>query len=227
MRATGGTIIGPIHVRKNTPNQDFYDYQISENFMIGAVADGAGSLKYSHIGSNTAVSETLLHLESLVKNSEDSLSEVLKQSFETARNALFNLPDSDQVGCTLTAAVITETDWAVRVVGDAFAIVSLENGERILVRPEKKSEYANITTLLTSNNMEIAELSGENPITSIFLSSDGLEYSGLEFNNIVEGFWGPIENSLKNDFWSIDDFFKFLDSKDKIIDDTTLVFLER
>ena len=58
-KAIARSAIGTSHVKQQMPCQDYGDYKIVNDAIIGVVADGAGSAKYSDIGAKLAV-ETVL-----------------------------------------------------------------------------------------------------------------------------------------------------------------------
>ena len=55
--------IGTSHKDQDMPCQDYGDYCILGDLIIGAVADGAGSAKYSDVGAKLAVKTTLKYLK--------------------------------------------------------------------------------------------------------------------------------------------------------------------
>lgn len=71
-RAVARSEIGTSHLKQQMLCQDYGHYRIFKDVIVGAVADGAGSAKYSDVGAKLAV-ETVL----------DYLSEYLQQPKET------------------------------------------------------------------------------------------------------------------------------------------------
>lgn len=63
------SVTGISHKRRSIPCQDFagYYHLPEHNAVIGAVADGAGSAKYSHKGSRIAVKEAIAHTKENLK----------------------------------------------------------------------------------------------------------------------------------------------------------------
>jgi len=53
---------GTSHQDQKIPCQDYGNYRIFNNVIVGAVADGAGSAKYSDVGSKLAVETVLKYL---------------------------------------------------------------------------------------------------------------------------------------------------------------------
>lgn len=217
-----GTIVGPHHKKRGEDNQDaFYHLTENGNTVISA-ADGAGSLKLSHIGatiaSSTAVNETIDAL-----NSGCSPDEAVRKGIELAREALLARDDVSEIGCTIALAAITDDGWAIGVVGDAFAIVSRATDNHELVRPEPVSEYANITKLLTSDNYNPLYIEGNDELVAVTVSSDGLDYTSLKGTEPSAGFWNPvIERTLQGNM-DVQSFLYHIEDNDKIVDDTTIV----
>ena len=54
-RAIARSSIGTSHKKQQMPCQDYGDYCISNNVIVGAVADGAGSAKFADIGAKLSV----------------------------------------------------------------------------------------------------------------------------------------------------------------------------
>ncbi len=58
-KAIARSAIGTSHEKQQLPCQDYGDYKIINDAIIGVVADGAGSAKYSNIGAKLAVNTVL------------------------------------------------------------------------------------------------------------------------------------------------------------------------
>ena len=58
-KAIARSAIGTSHIKQQMPCQDYGDYKIINNAIIGVVADGAGSAKYSDVGAKLAVDTVL------------------------------------------------------------------------------------------------------------------------------------------------------------------------
>ncbi len=51
--------VGISHQKQEMPCQDYGDYRIFDDVIVGAVADGAGSAKYSDIGAKLTVEKVV------------------------------------------------------------------------------------------------------------------------------------------------------------------------
>ncbi|MEM8780529.1 MAG: PP2C family serine/threonine-protein phosphatase [Cyanobacteria bacterium P01_G01_bin.49] len=58
-KAIARSAIGMSHIKQQMPCQDYGDYKIIDNAIVGVVADGAGSAKYSDVGAKLAVNTIL------------------------------------------------------------------------------------------------------------------------------------------------------------------------
>lgn len=223
---TAGTIAGPHHEKNNDPNQDAYHIIEEENYVIIAVADGAGSLKKSDIGASiavvTAAEETL---DSLISNL--SIDEAIESGINKARETLLAREDRKEIGCTLSIAVLGKNNWGTGIVGDSFSIVSLADDHHLFLQPQKTSEFANITELLTSKTINPLIEVGEEKIQSISVSTDGLQELSIEGQYPTAGFWNPIIKKTCQQNFDIQAFLYYMNDNNKLVDDTTLVIASR
>lgn len=218
-----GTLIGPYHTSSHLPNQDSYGFmKCANNKIIVCVADGAGSLKKSDIGSSIAV-ETAI--SSCKDNTSDNFSTMISQALDESRNELLSHEDSSEMGCTIALGVADETHWGVGVVGDAFGVVHYddENKSNFFVSEDQDTEYANVTHLLTSKVFNPKIVEGDEIIRGLSLSSDGLDAVGVKQKEAVDKFWNPLIERTKKNNLNVDEFFSYLESQNMIVDDTTLV----
>jgi hypothetical protein len=73
-KAIARSAIGTSHQKQEMPCQDYGDYKIIDEVIIGAVADGAGSAKYADIGAKLAVKSVL---EAFTKEDISNITETL------------------------------------------------------------------------------------------------------------------------------------------------------
>ncbi|WP_338422938.1 protein phosphatase 2C domain-containing protein [Anabaena sphaerica] len=64
-KAIARSAVGTSHQEQKIPCQDCGNYRIFHNVIVGAVADVAGSAKYSHIGSTVAVGTAIKYLSKI------------------------------------------------------------------------------------------------------------------------------------------------------------------
>jgi serine/threonine protein phosphatase PrpC len=81
-KAISRSEVGTSHRQENIPCQDYGDYRLFGDVIVGVVADGAGSAKYSHVGSELAVNTVIdLIARNFYKSEQKKLSPI-----EFARN---------------------------------------------------------------------------------------------------------------------------------------------
>ena len=223
MTVYAGTIAGPYHVDRGQENQDAHWFLSEKGFTVIAVADGAGSLPRSGTGAeiavSTAVNETL---DDLIGG--ESIDEAVRCGVLCARKSLTVRDDSDETGCTLALAAFHENGgWAAATVGDAFVVITHEDGHHDTITSPKPTEYINITQLLTSKNIDITLLSGEDKIRAVSTASDGLAGTSLKDGGASDGFWDPVVKRATDGDLDVDSLLEYMNEQDRIEDDTTLV----
>jgi hypothetical protein len=221
--------VGTKHQKGQIPCQDYGNYGLANDFddvIVGAVADGAGSAKYSDVGSELAVETALFHLKEYLKYFKETEQHDLQQpiSEESARkvfarilklvvdalakkatNQGYSLKD---LACTLLVFIATPNWIAAMQIGDGFIVVRKINSDYQLLFQPDKGEYANVTTFVTSSNaeseMQVRVLVGKSKF--VCASTDGLERIALNFDNSTPGtgffkafagFFKPFEDGLE------------------------------
>lgn len=199
---------GTSHEKVGSPCQDYAgfikvndsgDAVSNGDILIGAVCDGAGSYKYSDIGSELAVKTALKYLQSWLKwlkkegkdlspaISEDYAHQVfekilakVKEEFDAKAQEMGCYPKD--LSCTLLVVVATPQWLAAMQIGDGFIVIRQPDSEYQLLFQPIKGEYANETTFVTASNalekMRVRVVTGEQQF--IFASTDGLERIALE-----------------------------------------------
>jgi hypothetical protein len=89
-KAIARSAIGTSHQKQQMPCQDYGDYQIINNIIIGAVADGSGSAKYADIGAKLTVTTVL---ETLAKQDLFTITESF--GYENSIRETRNKPNSN------------------------------------------------------------------------------------------------------------------------------------
>lgn len=207
-RAIARSAIGTIHQKQQMPCQDFGDYRILNDVIVGAVADGAGSAKYADIGAKLAVKTVLGYLagieEWLRKRKNFCLVTQEPLSNEQARrlfaktvkkvvaalqkHAASNDYSVDDLACTLLVFVATPYWIAAMQIGDGLIVVRSNQKNYQLLFPPDKGEFINETTFVTSANaldkMQVDVLAGNQEF--ICAATDGLERVAVRMSD-----WTP------------------------------------
>lgn len=215
------SIEGPYHRKSGSPNQDSAHWLYEEDFFIGAVADGAGSLKFSDIGSETATHSAVNAMHKALFSSK--LKELPSIGVEAGRKAQLAHEGYKEYGSTLTVVVLKSSgEWAAGGVGDSFGVIHKSDESHELVTGTPIGEYANITQLLTSKTIKPIYSSGIGA-TGFSLSSDGLESVAISKRQAHPGFWNGIRDKALDGSLDVSRLFDWLASLDRIVDDTTLL----
>lgn len=218
-----GTVAGPHHRDGLTPNQDSHAVLEGEDWSLFVVADGAGSLPQAHIGAHLAVTAVV---DLRLSDPFSEPHEFIENALQAARESLFTHETygPKDLGCTLAIVLATKEGWEAAVVGDSFAVLRLQGEETYcLITGNQIGSYANETKLLTSDEPTPIFSSGGTPLAFVAVSSDGLENVALQANEAYGPFWASLEKLMATDDFAIVDFLSWLDSKEKIVDDTTLI----
>jgi hypothetical protein len=216
-----GTVEGPYHRKNGIPNQDVAYWHETEELFIGAVADGAGSLKHSDVGAFDAASAAVTAVYEALATVP--FEELVARGIEAGQAAQLANEDYKEYGSTLTMVILAaDGRWAAGGVGDSFAVIHLEDGSHELVTGTAIGEFANITELLTSKEIHPLYADGDGAV-GFSLSSDGLENVALSKKEAHPGFWNGIRDKANDGSLRVDELFGWLDSLDRIVDDTTLL----
>lgn len=248
-KAIARSATGTSHKKQQLPCQDYGQFIICHNVILGAIADGAGSAKHSDVGAKltveTALNELLqlgeytLYLHCAPQPLPDeqartifanTLKEVVKALQERAASSDYSLND---LACTLLVFLATPNWVAAMQIGDGFIVVRLREGEEQLLFTPDKGEFINETTFVTSanaiNEMRVRVLPGQQNF--ICASTDGLEPVAIRMSDWTPfpPFFQPLEQYMveTSNPEQEDEYIKnFLDSERlnaKTDDDKTLL----
>ena len=224
-KAIARSAIGTSHQKQQMPCQDYSDYKIINQAIVGAVADGAGSAKYADIGAKLAV-ETVLtafteqdifNITNLHKTatsvtvpltryrSERAVKQFFRKTVKKIVTTLKEQAASDgfsveDFACTLLIVVATSNGLAAMQIGDGFIIVRHAEEEPKLLFTPDKGEYINETTFVTSANaLEAMRVVVQTePPKFICASTDGLERLAIRMSDHTPfiPFFKPLEEYL-------------------------------
>lgn len=179
------------HVAENIPCQDKTIALTKNDVSVIALADGAGSAKYSHIGAQTtinAVSDYIVTNFDMLVKEQDGV--VIKQLFQ--KIILDALKEDQQVlDCELNA--LASTLLVVAIKDETFFLLHVGDGVIGYVKDEQlyvaskpsNGEFTNSTVFVTSSrlieNMNLIKGTLQN-ISGFILMSDGTAESLYEKN---------------------------------------------
>lgn len=212
-RAIVRSSVGTSHKKRQMPCQDYGQYIIAtDDIIVGAVADGAGSAKYSDIGAELAVKTCLLNLGEWLESqkhlsplSEQQAATVFSWTLETvvtvlkqqAANSGYPL---NELACTLIV-FIAAPDWvAAMQVGDGFLVAGSQIHEYHLLFQPTKGEFINETTFVTApsalEEMQVCVRPGHQAF--ICASTDGLERVAIRMDDWLPfaRFFQPLQDYM-------------------------------
>lgn len=213
-KAVARSAIGTSHQKQGIVCQDYGDYRILDDVIVGAVADGAGSAKHSDVGSRLAV-ETVLKCFSDIseypqKQDSQPLSkeEAQKVFAEIVNKVITELQKQADEGdysvndlaCTLLVFVATPNWIAAMQIGDGFIVIRSHDSEYKLLFQPDKGEFINETTFITSTNavkdIPVKVISEKQEF--ICVSTDGLEKVAIRLSDWqpFSPFFKPLEEYL-------------------------------
>ncbi|MGF1934804.1 MAG: PP2C family serine/threonine-protein phosphatase [Nostoc sp. ChiQUE02] len=219
-KAVARSEIGTSHQKQGIGCQDYGDYRILDDVIVGAVADGAGIAKHSDVGSRLAV-ETVLKCFSDI-NEYPEKQEELEQGFsqplsqEEAQKLFAKIVNQvlteldkkaakedysvNDLACTLLVFVATPDCVAAMQIGDGFIVMRSQGSEYQLLFQPDKGEFANETTFITSTNvlkeMQVKVIPEKQEF--ICASTDGLEKVAIRLSDWqpFSPFFKPLEEYL-------------------------------
>lgn len=172
LAAAGASVRGPAHEQDGSPNQDAISVRGRDGGRFIAVADGLGSRRFSHIGSQRAVElarEVILD-RSAILSSADAPSELSR----AWRQAFSGRYDDFETTC-LWAWVDRHGRGTIGQAGDGLALIRSEGKFRVLTA--MKDGFGNQTTTLAqadSVGATSADIELIAPGDGVLLMTDGI-----------------------------------------------------
>jgi Protein phosphatase 2C len=241
------SVPGTSHKDRNINCQDYVDlYQVGNNIIIGAVADGAGSAKHSEHGSKSSVETTIFYFNQWRKqlNPKTKPTEQEAREFcaEILQEVKYTLTDkAEELGCSeedlasTLLAFFTTPNWTLFMqIGDGFIVSKSKNSDYFnLVFPPNKGEYINETTFVTSTDalgkLDVTVIDETQEF--ICASTDGLERLAIDFSSgeAHPPFFNPFYLGIKEygvsdgDKKDLEDWLNSPDVNARTDDDKTLL----
>jgi protein phosphatase 2C-like protein len=215
--------------------------------LIAAVSDGAGSARYSSIGSRIAVRvftelavrhlDRLGSLRSLTQGMANEWIEKIRKRIVLAACRRDTAPR--EFAATLVAAIVSPNDAAFIHVGDGASVFrSKESAEWIVPTWPAQGEYASTTFFVTDDPLRSVQHAYiDQSITEIAVFSDGMERLALDFAKraahapFFDTFFRPLQQGGAGPNRKLSrDLRHFLDGPSicsKTDDDKTLILAKR
>ena len=238
--------VGLSHIKTGLPCQDYCACLVlSNNILIAAVADGAGSAKKGDQGAQIAVTTLINHLEQYFAENSPDLTFAIRSAATAARQAVVD--EADEQGespriyaSTLLAIVLTPTDGVALQIGDGLIVVRDNTEDWHWTFWPQRGQFANTTYFLTDDyaleRMDVDVY--RRVIVDVALMSDGLEPLALHYAS--QTIHSPFFTGLFKPLWQIEDneeilhissdLEQFLASdriKSRTDDDVSLIFATR
>lgn len=207
-KACGASVTGSEHQRRGLGCDDAYGYGIAGDFVVAAVADGAGAVTgTSAWGAYTACQSVLTdtlqwpfitgYRSATAQDAEASVRRLFHNALERVTRQAHTLGlDPARLATTLCVALADPYRAVFGQIGDG--VIAAEHGGRIeSLLGERKDEYANTTSFLQSENafdgaLRTAVRTG---VTAFALSTDGMSYkitdiaTGAAYEPFFRGSW--------------------------------------
>lgn len=180
-KIAGASIIGSSHVKNDTPCQDYIYSLTRGDVLCIALADGAGSYKYSDMGAEISCKAITEYLTSDFDRFFSLPAIDMKRFFihgirtRLGRKASVLETTKTELSSTLLFVAIKSDQFLIGHLGDGV-ICGEVMGELVLLSAPDNGEFANTTYFVTSRNYEEhfriyrGNVSG---FSSFFLMSDG------------------------------------------------------
>ena len=191
-RVLGASVEGAGHRRSRIGCQDSHAWTVvSDNTLVAAVADGAGSARLAADGARLAANFSVEYVawrlceqeevapSDLLMDAMSATRALLTRTAKTAKHALGDL------ATTLALVLATpERVWAAQV-GDGSVVIADPDGSLQAIAEGEREEYLNETTFLTSKDWRGACVVEEAPapVESVALLTDGLGLLALDLTD--------------------------------------------
>ena len=209
---------GTAHSIDGTPNQDCAvvataSNKFATNVAVIAVSDGAGSAKYSQLGSQAACTAAVESLNRQLRRNpyiaikEHLLRSALQRAVRNARQSVIHTARHSgatspstavrDYACTIILAVWSGKFVGIAHVGDGCVVAGDGRKWKLLSAPDN-GEFANETCFLTDpRNLPRVRVISDSGINCLAVITDGLEDVALSLGETpFERFWTPLYKAL-------------------------------
>lgn len=237
--ACGASATGLMHQQRGLGCDDAYAYGVAGDFLVAAVADGAGSVSgTSAWGAHVACAAVLAHsmqpsfVDGYRSASVESAEQMMRWLFSTALAGVHRQADAmgldvALLSTTLCVALVHADRGVFGQIGDG--VIAVESGGRIeTLLVEQKDEYVNTTSFIQSDRALETSLrtAARDDLSAIALSTDGMSYkitnvaTGQAYEPFFHGCWQHLSDGA-----SVGDFGAMLGGieDDQTGDDKTMV----
>ncbi len=180
-KIAGASIIGSSHIKNKTPCQDFICSLTRGDVICIALADGAGSCKYSDIGAVISCTAVTEHLTADFDRFFSMPQSVIKHRIihfirtRLGRKAKALNTNKSELSSTLLFLALKGDKYLLGHLGDGV-ICGEDKGKLVLLSAPQNGEFANTTYFVTTKNYQDhfkISYGNVSELTSFFLMSDG------------------------------------------------------
>lgn len=218
---------GTISAGEFKENRNSYAFLQENGYTVIAVSDPGenNSAIGSSISAATSVEESL---DSLISGL--TIEESLRRAFNIVRDILLSRDDVDELGCSLSVALITPNGWGVGIVGNSFAVVSKTVDEHSLICAEESSGVR--TALLTDEIFTPFFDVQEGDPVAVSVGTRGLMKVATpknEDNNhkLLKTFWDSVIAQSVSDDLDVEKFLEFINNEGRLSQDSSLIIASK
>ena len=190
------SVAGPSHKQANIPCQDSCAIVRTGKYMILAVADGVGSMKYSDQGSKLAANVSIQYCSHKLCDdmSETEILDLLKDSVSAARQSIAEKAKEDgnpiiEYETTLTIALYDGKQLYYAQIGDSGMVALTKDGIFRKVTSQHRDEYGRVYSIsFADEKLETGRFS--EAVSSVVLATDGI------FDNLAPGILKGTESEV-------------------------------
>ena len=194
--ACGASVSGAVHQQRGLGCDDAYSYGVAGDFVVAAIADGAGSVSGTSAWGAYAACQSVLEdamgptfirdFHSGAVGPESQMRSLFERALERVRAQAYAMNlDVALLSTTLSVALADHRRAVFGQIGDG--VIASERAEQIgTLLIESKGEYANSTWFIQSENAfeEAFRTVTQYGVSAIALSTDGMSY---KITNVVTG----------------------------------------
>jgi hypothetical protein len=214
--ACGASVTGSMHQRRGLGCDDAYSYGVARDFVIAAVADGAGSVSGTSAWGAYVACQSVLgdamqpaFIDGFRSASIDHADKLVRWLFDGALARVHRQADAMGLDVTLLSTTlcvaVAHRELAVfGQVGDG--VIAVDRAGRIeTLLVERKVEYANTTSFIQSDRaLDVSfHTATRTGVTAFGLSTDGMSYkitdvaTGEAYEPFFRGCWQHLRAGAK------------------------------
>jgi hypothetical protein len=179
-RVASASVIGTSHLKRQAPCQDYSLCSTTEDRLICAISDGAGTASHADTGARITATyfvQAFSEVDLAVIDREHITDFLGSLQTLLVKEASGSGAIIDDYACTLLGVVVSPTHTLYFQIGDGAIVIPASDPDAYdWVFWPQHGEYANTTNFVTQANApDVCKLRVGPPISEFALFSDGLE----------------------------------------------------